>query len=64
MNVANSKLPLCMLWLFLSLLSNSAYPPDHASWPTEILNWGETPWHSAPVDLSFLNLPVLRISRE
>jgi hypothetical protein len=32
-------------------------PENQASWPTEILNWGKTPWNSAPVDLSFLNLP-------
>lgn len=45
-----------MLWLFLSLASNSACAGEHTSWPTKILDWGENPWHSSPVDLSFLNL--------
>jgi hypothetical protein len=56
MNPAKTKLSICMLCLFLCVLSNSAYADEHTSWPTNILDWGKTPWHSSPVDLSFLNL--------
>src|SRR5262249_8680899 len=51
------KLSLRVLWLLLTMFSNSAYADDHTSWSTEIIDWGKVPWHSAPVDLSFLNLP-------
>src|SRR6478752_4605430 len=55
MNIANRRLRLHTLWLFLTFLCNSVYAQDQSSWSAEILNWGMSPWHSAPVDLSFLN---------
>jgi hypothetical protein len=57
MSPAKTKLSFCMLCLFLCVLSNSAYADEHTSWPTKILGGGKAPWHSSPVDLSFLNLP-------
>jgi hypothetical protein len=56
MSPAKAKLSFCMLCLFLGVLPNSAYADEHTSWPTKIIDWGKLPWHSSPVDLSFLNL--------
>lgn len=55
MNIANRRLRFHTLWLFLTVLGNTACADNQTSWSAEILNWGMSPWHSAPVDLSFLN---------
>jgi hypothetical protein len=57
MAIAKSRALLALAWLFVSVLSKSAYADDHTSWPADILNWGIAPWRIAPVDLSFLNAP-------
>ena len=55
MTVARFLWALCFLGACSITESPSALAGDEADWSTSILNWGETPWHAAPVDISFLN---------
>jgi hypothetical protein len=55
MIIARSEWTLRLLGIFLIVLSSSARANDEILWQSSILDWGKTPWHAAPVDLSFLN---------
>jgi hypothetical protein len=53
----NGRSALGLLSLILATLSGPGHADEKESWRTDILDWGKTPWHSSPVDLSFLNSP-------
>jgi hypothetical protein len=55
MIIVRSEWTLRLLGIFLIVLSSSARANDEILWQASILDWGKTPWHVAPVDLSFLN---------